>query len=215
MRNLLMRILLIAATAFEIDHTIKNNKEIEVLVCGLGAPVTIYNLTKKLSENNYDIVIQAGIAGTFSKKYKKGDVVLIKKDAFADVGVEIAGEFKTFFKLGFGDKNKFPFKKGWLVNDHQVLQSTKLKVVNGVTINRLSDRKKQVLQLQKNFKADIESMEGAALHYVCMQMNVPHLQMRSISNRVAERDKKKWKIQKAVTNLNLQLLNLLQHLNKS
>lgn len=210
-----MRILLVAATAFEIDQFTNSNKDVEVLICGVGIPSTIYHLIKRLSASKYDLVIQAGIAGTFSEKIKKGEVVLIKKDAFADIGAEENGDFKTIFKLGFADENKFPFRDEWLVNNHEYIQTTNLKVVNGVTINRLSDRKKQTLQLQKNFKADIESMEGAALHYVCMQMHAPYLQIRSISNSVGERDKNKWKIKKAVINLNEELINLIQHLTKA
>ena len=118
---------------------------------------------KKILQDTYDLVIQAGIAGTFSKNIKKGEVVLVKQDAFADIGVEEKGEFKTIFQLGFADENKFPFTNGWLVNKHhEILQTTHLKVVKAVTVNRLSDRKKQTLQLQKVFNADIESMEGAA-----------------------------------------------------
>lgn len=207
-----MRILLVAATAFEINQFINTNKDVEVLICGVGIPSTIYHLITKLSASKYDVVVQAGIAGTFSKKIKKGEVVLVQKDAFADIGAEENGDFKTIFNLGFADKNKFPFKDEWLVNNHEYLRTTNLKVVNGVTVNRLSDRKKQRLQLQKIFNADIESMEGAALHYVCMQMHVRYVQIRSISNKVGERNKNKWKIKKAVKNLNDELINLIQHL---
>ncbi len=207
-----MRILLVAATAFEINDFLKNNKNVEVLICGAGTPVTMYHLTKKLLKNSYDLVIQAGIAGGFSKTIKRGEVVLIKQDAFADVGVEEKGEFKTIFQLGFDDKNKFPFSNGWLINQNEILETTHLKTANAVTINKLSDRKKQTLQITKTFNADIESMEGAALHYICMQMNMPFLQMRSVSNKVGERNKKKWKLKKAIKNLNIQLIKLVQSL---
>ncbi|MEO6330643.1 MAG: futalosine hydrolase [Ginsengibacter sp.] len=207
-----MRILLVAATTFEVDLFLKNKENIEVLISGLGTPVTIYALTKKILENTYDIIIQAGIAGTFSKKIKKGQVVLVKQDAFADIGVEEKGTYKTMYQLGFGDENEFPFSKGWLVNSNKILHTTHLKVVKGVTVNRLSDRKKQTLQLLKVFNADVESMEGAALHYVCLQMNIPFLQMRSISNKVGERNKNKWKIKEAVDNLTSELLKLAQTL---
>jgi len=76
-------------------------------------------------------------------------------------------------------------------------------------VNRLSDRKKQTIQLQKLFNADIESMEGAALHFVCKQMNVPFLQMRSVSNRVGERDKNKWALREAIMNLNIELQRII------
>jgi futalosine hydrolase len=56
--------------------------------------------------------------------------------------------------------------------------------------------------LQQKWKADIESMEGAALHFVCAKKNVPYLQLRAISNFVGERDKNKWLLATAIGNLN-------------
>lgn len=207
-----MRILLIAATSFEIKDFIKHNSNVEVLICGIGSPATIYHLTKKLLQDKYDLVIQAGIAGSFSKKIKRGQVVLVKRDVFADVGVEEQGTFNTIFKLGFADENSFPFNKGWLINSHPVLRSTNLKIVSAATINKLSDRRKQSRQIKKVFHPDIETMEGAALHYVCLQMQIPYLQIRSISNKVGERNKHKWKINKAIGNLNIEVIKLLQTL---
>jgi futalosine hydrolase len=207
-----MRILIVAATIFEIDKSLTGNKDIEVLISGVSAPVTMYHLTKKLLQDTYGLVIQAGIAGSFSGKIKKEEVVLVKQDAFADVGVEVKREFKTIFKLGLADENRFPFSDGWLVNDNQILKTTHLKVVSAVTVNKLSDRKKQTLQLKKIFNPDIESMEGAALHYACLNLKVPFLQMRSISNKVAERDKTKWKIKEAIKALNTELIKLIKTL---
>jgi futalosine hydrolase len=44
-------------------------------------------------------------------------------------------------------------------------------------------------------------MEGAALHYVCLQTGVPFIQIRCISNYVGERDKSKWKFNEAFDSL--------------
>jgi futalosine hydrolase len=208
-----MKILVVAATQQEIAPFVRLHNNIEVLICGVGIPSTVYHLTKKLLNENYDLVIQTGIAGKFSKKIKKGEVVAVEQDAFADIGAEENGEFKTIFQLGFGDENKFPFKKGWLVNTSEVLQTSHLKKVKAVTINRIRERKKQTMQLKEIFNADIESMEGAAFHFVCLQQNIPFLQIRSISNKVGERDKTKWKIKEAIENLNLELKNLVELLN--
>jgi futalosine hydrolase len=52
-------------------------------------------------------------------------------------------------------------------------------------------------------------MEGAAFHYVCLQEEIPFIQLRSVSNYVGERNKSKWQIKKAVENLNKELLNLI------
>ena len=67
-------------------------------------------------------------------------------------------------------------------------------------------------QFVQSFNADIETMEGAALHYVCLQEHIPFLQIRSISNHVGERDKTKWKIKEAIENLNKELQILINDL---
>lgn len=209
-----MKILVMAATLQEIAPFAKMNNNIEVLICGVGIPSTVYHLTKKLLKKKFDVVIQAGIGGSFSNKIKNGEVVAVEQDIFADIGVEEKGEFKTIFQLGFGDENKFPFKKGSLINTSEILQATHLKKVKGVTVNKISEKKKQTKQLKLIFNTAVESMEGAAFHYVCLQQNIQFLQIRSISNKVGERDKTKWQIKEAIVNLNLELKNLIDSINK-
>ena len=55
-------------------------------------------------------------------------------------------------------------------------------------------------------------MEGAALHYICLQDEISFVQIRTVSNYVGERDKTKWKIKEAFENLNDELLNLIDQL---
>lgn len=69
-------------------------------------------------------------------------------------------------------------------------------------------------QLIKKYDPTIESMEGAALHYVCREFNIPFIQLRAISNYVGERDKSNWKIQEAIENLNQTILRFIDKLYK-
>jgi futalosine hydrolase len=46
-------------------------------------------------------------------------------------------------------------------------------------------------------------MEGAALHYVCINEGIPFIHLRAVSNLVGERDKQRWKMQKAIENLGI------------
>jgi futalosine hydrolase len=206
-----MRILLVAATQMEIMSFINDGKA-ETLVTGVGIPSTVFHLTKKLLEQQYDLVIQAGIAGSFSKKIKTGETVIVERDAFADIGAEGKKKFTPVFDMGFGDKNEFPFKEGWLVNENELIQNLGLQKVKGITINTISGRKRHNKNLEKIFSPDVESMEGAAFHFVCLQQNVPFIQLRCISNKVGERNKKKWEIKKAVINLDAELTKIIASL---
>jgi futalosine hydrolase len=57
-------------------------------------------------------------------------------------------------------------------------------------------------------------MEGAALHFVCLQEGIPFVQLRGISNRVGDREKRNWRIDEAMTRLQESLANLLLRLNE-
>jgi len=204
-----MRILVIAATMAEIAPFVRDNPAMEILITGVGAPATIYHLQKRIQSNNIQLVVQAGIAGAFSPDTGLTKVVLVERDTFGDIGTEEKEKFIGIFQSGFADKDSFPYTGGWLINSTAILHQAGLPLVKGVTINKVSDSLLQKQQLIGNFLPDVESMEGAALHYVCLQENIPFLQIRSISNLIGERDKKKWKLQEAVSNLNIALKNLV------
>lgn len=57
-------------------------------------------------------------------------------------------------------------------------------------------------------------MEGAALHYICRDVNIPFIQIRSVSNYVGERNKAHWKMKEAIYQLNETLLQYIEALYK-
>ena len=216
-----MYILLTAATSFEIDPTLAlleksefnfNNHEIEVLITGIGQAAATYLLTYSLQNKRPDLVIQAGIAGTFTNELLLRQTVFVKQDAFGDLGMEEKEIFTSVFDAGFANKNNPPFTDGWLINEHPLLDNASLQIVKAVTVNKVSDSLVQKLQLINCFAPQIETMEGAALHYVCLQENVPFIQIRNISNEVGERDKSKWKMKEAIENLNNELQKLINEI---
>ena len=205
-----MQFLIVAATQPEIAPLINKKLPLDFLITGVGVPATLYLLQKKLREKRYDFVIQAGIAGTFTNKLSLGDVVLVEKDCFADIGINEKGKFTSIFETTLADGNEFPYKKGWLVNPKLKKEKTLLQSIKAITINTISDNAEQKKMMVQQYHADIESMEGAAFHYVCLRENISFLQIRSISNHVGERDKNKWKIKGAIKNLNIELFRFLQ-----
>ena len=205
-----MNLLVVAATDFEIKPFIQNNKNAEVLITGVGIPATIFHLTKQLARKEYNLVIQAGIAGTFNNALAPGSVAIIEKDAFADIGINEKGTFRTLFETGLAKENDFPYNDGWLVNEHEYFRYPSLFVAKGITVNKIIDDKVQIKKIREKFEADIESMEGAAFHYVCLQQKIQFLQLRSISNVAGERDKTKWMMKEAINNLNIELKKLVK-----
>ena len=207
-----MKVLIVAATEFEIKPLIETQKKAEILITGIGITATIYHLTKRLLTHHYDFVIQAGIAGMFPGKFTLGAVVAVKEDAFADVGIEEKGELRTLFEYGFLDKNEFPFSDGKLLNPSVILEKIPLHAATAITVNMVSDNFIRNENFRQKYHSDIECMEGAAFHYVCLQQKIDFLQIRSISNVVGERDKSRWAIDSAIRNLNSELIKIIDNL---
>jgi futalosine hydrolase len=207
-----MTILVVAATKMEVVSFIAQNNQADILITGVGAPACMYALTKKLCQKKYDLVIQAGIAGTFKNQFALGESYFVKTDLFADLGIQEGSNFYTLFDGGFLQPDVLPYTKARLYNT--VENNVGLKPANAITINTVSDSLAQTELYKKKYDADIESMEGAALHYVCIQENISFMQIRSISNFVGERVKTNWKMKEAIDSLNENLIRIVQKLNK-
>ena len=207
-----MQILLVAATSLEIAPFLQQKPAADHLITGVGCPSAIYHITQRLHQIDYDLVIQAGIAGSFTNSLKPGDVVAVTKDNFADVGVLEKNQFYTIFEKGFTGEDEFPFSKGWLNNDNPLLDQIFIQKVTAITVNTVTDDESRINQLLSKYDPQIETMEGAALHYVCLQNNIPFLQLRGISNYVGERDKSKWKLNESVEQVNEDLVKIYEAL---
>ncbi len=214
-----MKILVTAATQLELDaissiwcEDSKKKHTLELLVTGLGSVATAYNLTKVLSQKQYDLVLNIGIAGSFSDKYPIGTTVAVSCDCFADLGVIEESGFKTAFDMNLLSPNSKPFTDGELnclyIDSYAIFKH--LLKVKAVTVNTVTGTKKRAEELNRLFSPDIEGMEGAAFFYVCLSENIPFLQIRSISNMVGVRDKSKWNIPLALENLKNVLENVLK-----
>jgi len=218
-----MYLLLTAATAAEIQPCIdfleKNNftlqpHDTEVLITGVGAVATTYSLTHHLIHHKPGLVIQAGIAGSF-RQNKAGEVVTVKEDFFGDAGVWENEQFNNIFDLRLADDNQAPFTNRSLTNPYQkLLHLSGQEQVKAITVNEISTDARRIEWYKQNLTPVVESMEGAAFHYVCLQENIPFLQVRSVSNGVGERDKSKWIMQEAINNLNEKIISLLKELQK-
>jgi len=218
-----MHCLLIAATAREIDPFIQHYRQsrkllyidmtIDILVTGIGLTSTVYHLSRQVQLRKPDLVVQAGVAGCFDTRVPLGTVVAVKQEAIADESVVEIEKLKTLFDLKLVPHNQAPYKKGWLINPGKtLLKRTRLKMVKGITVNQISHDKKMIRFYRDYFNPVTESMEGAALHYVCLMEHIPFLQIRGLSNYIGERNKKKWNMQDSIMNLNRELIRLLESL---
>jgi len=217
-----MNCLLVAATAKEIAPFLENyrnqqnrwpdNLNIDVLITGIGMTATTYHITKQFSIKRPDLVFQAGVGGCFDTCIPLGKVVVVKQEAIADQSVIELNQLKTLFDLKLVPQDQFPFKKGWLINNSEILKKISLKKVKGISVNEITTSKQKVKFYTETFNPVVESMEGAALHYVCLMEKIPFIQLRAVSNYIAERNKKNWNMKESILNLNKEIIKLLNNL---
>lgn len=220
-----MQILLISATPFEVEPLVsylskqwkqenscmfsKKNCRIEILYTGVGSVATAYNLQKKLLQNAYDLVIQAGVAGAFSNSIVLGSVWAIASDCFADLGAEDHDNFLSVFDLGLCKDNESPFTQKRIINLHLNKFTLTIPRATAITVQSASGSERSIAQRRK-WEADLESMEGAAFHYVCQLEEQAYIQVRSVSNYIIPRDRSTWKMQEAIVSLNQFLIEFIE-----
>jgi futalosine hydrolase len=215
-----MSLLLCAATFLEIQSTIDYlQKEqlgihIDILITGVGISATTYQLTKKITTQRPSLMIQAGIAGSIDRNIDLLETTLVRSECIGDSGALENNVFKSLADLGLANSEEWPWKENKLKNDSPFLNEFDYTIVNGVTVNQITTDKKQLIYYQEELETQIETLEGAALHYTGLMENIPFLQLRNISNYAGERSKKEWKLEGSIKQLNLDLQQVLLKLSK-
>jgi futalosine hydrolase len=182
---------------------------------GVGMLASTASLTRVVWEEKPDLLIQAGIAGCFDTSLPLGKVVIVNEESLGDMGVEEDGKWKDIFDLKLEKSSYHPFERRKLPNPWlSQYNLLKLPEVSGITINEISTNKERIQQLIKKYNPVVETMEGAALHYVCREANIPFIQIRAISNYTGERNKENWKMKEAIAHLNQTLLKYVDKLYK-
>ena len=191
--------------------------EISFLLSDPGIFSLTYVLTRQVQGASYDLVVNAGICGSYKKIYKPGTVIRVEQDMFADIGAMEKDGFADLFDMGLIDPDSPPFRKKILGdNPGPCLRSVKkLAGVFALTVNQVPLDEKIEKKIKTEFDPDIETMEGAAFFYVCSREELNFVQLRVVSNYCGERDKSKWEIQDSMKNLGEKLKEIIYELRKA
>lgn len=221
-----MRILLTAATTFEIAPTVNwlrsqaerteanilffDKTEIEVLFTGVGLTATSFALGHRFGSGDLpQLAVQAGVGGAIDRSLELGEVVRISTETFGDLGAEDAkGQSLTLSDIGLPPGP--PFSDNGRLEPGTAPQLP-FRACAGLTVNQVSGSSTTIRKRTSLFPhAQVESMEGAAFFYACQQAGVEPLQLRAISNYVEPRNREAWKMGEAIQSLNQALEQLLQ-----
>jgi futalosine hydrolase len=206
----------ISATSGSMEGFSVGNSSVELLVTGVGVISTAWTISKWLSSNPLpDLVVNIGIAGSYSDDIAIGEVVMPVSDCFADSGIETAEGFQTLAEAGLQDPDSFPFRQGLLIpeNRYTLEMARYFKPVKAITVNMASGTYATIEKLIRKYNPEIESMEGAATFYVCLREKIPVIAFRAVSNRVEPRDRSKWNIELALKNLTEKLEEFILKIN--
>ena len=219
-----LRILYVSATASEADSIRQINGivsipggfrlgicEISLLVTGVGSVSTAWAMKQWLCSNpGPDLIVNAGIAGSYNNEIKIGDVVMPVSDCFADLGIETVDGYFTLAEAGLSDPDKYPFTGGLIPASNRYVELARdyLRPVKAITVNTATGSQETIRRLTGKYNPDIETMEGAAFFYICAMEEIPFLAIRAISNRVEPRNRDKWDIPLALTSLTARLKDL-------
>jgi futalosine hydrolase len=213
-----MKILIVVATFSEIQPFLKSlglnsipetgikteQHHIHIIITGVGMVATAYATGKEFATNNYDLALNLGVAGSFSRRLEIGEVMQITTDVFSELGAEDDEEFISLDELELGET---------LFNGSDDPKfHTSLKKATAITVNKVHGNEDTIAEVKEMFNPKIESMEGAAFFYACEEANIPGIQVRAISNYVEKRNRESWNIPLAVKNLNAWLIQYLKEI---
>ena len=217
-------IAIVAATAMEIqpllsyleDNAVKlrpnvfrwNDQEIEILLTGIGILNSTYSMMDYLSKDAPVAWYQLGIGGALDVSLEIGGVYVIKSELLYGFGAEDTdGHVIDQFQLEWAMPDVFPYHNGVLPCRY-IPSTLSIPTVSGMTVMHAHGDPRKISLIRKGLHGQIESMEGAAFFYTSLMKKIPFLCLRSVSNYVEKRDKKKWEIKKAIDNVNQLFIDL-------
>ena len=213
-----MRVIITAATNLELDGAAKKASQLfkkskiklSFHATGIGMLASGVKLTQLVTSHQPDLIIQMGIAGSYIKTEPLGKVMIVTSESIADLGVREKGVFKDLFESQLLKDNEAPFKKRKITNPNiKTLNVLKTNTATAVTINEITTAPKRIKEIMDAHTPVLESMEGAALHYVGALTKTPFIQIRAVSNYVGERNKAKWILKESIEQLEAYVLTYL------
>lgn len=180
-------ILVVCAVARELA-ALPSRDNVHVVAAGVGPVEAAHATARALAARPYGAVINAGIAGGFRDRCGVGDVVVVTREDYVDLGLE--------------DGSTFPLPDGIelarTVHAHERLLQPFLDglipviVGRGITSATVTTTDARADLLAQRFRADVESMEGFAVMRAAEQVGVPAIGIRGVSNLVGDRATNAW-----------------------
>ncbi len=203
-----MHILIVAATESEVaDLKPRLERNADLLITGVGMVATAVRCARLLAQDNFDLVLNVGLCGSFDPGLKPGTVVHVARDRIAELGAEDGDTFLTMTELKLPAECEFTN-----LSPPNIAALKELQVVSGVTVNTAHGNERSIAALVERYAPQVESMEGAAFMSACLVSGVRFAQVRAVSNIVERRNRSAWRISDALAALTRSTLRILEGL---
>jgi futalosine hydrolase len=176
--------------------------DLRVMPLGVGKTAAALSLSGLRQRPDVRAVLLFGVAGAYPDRHRvtpapvrRGGLCIVGSDRFGDEGIETPTGFQDLHAMRLGDCGPFP------ANPRMAQQAAALlgaPIVRGVTVSTCSGTDSASERMARRSGADVETMEGAAVAYVCRQFELPMLHVRAISNWTGDRGRGEWDLGAAV-----------------
>lgn len=178
---------------------------IDVIAVGVGSAAAAAGTASALamSDEQYHLVISAGIGGGFAGKAEIGSIVVADVIVAADLGAESPTGFLSLDELGFGSA-RVEVEQQWTNRLYHLIDEANLTVCSGpiLTVTTATGTAETTVELAKRIPgAAAEGMEGHGVAVAAHQRHIPVIEIRAISNAVGPRDRSAWRIGDALAAL--------------
>lgn len=156
---------------------------------GAGPVAAAFHIQRWIGQLHPDRVIQAGVCGAYrGSGLHVGQTVEVVHERLADLGTMFGVQFRAIFP-----------EQAVLENPRRGM--TDRPPVGGLTVSTGSHPCiEQILTAFADERPAVETMEGYSLFYVCRQLEVPFLALRTVSNPVSPK-REGWNLALAAANL--------------
>jgi futalosine hydrolase len=184
---------------------------VDILATGVGTVATATWCSGVFARERYDLVLNAGVCGSFRPALPPGTVMQVTTDRLADLGAEDDETFLSVYDLQLLGEDEFPFTRGRLVNSAPPANTViaQLPVGDAITVNTAHGHAASIARAVERYNPHVESMEGAAFMYACLVHGMPFAQIRAVSNIVERRNRAAWKMGEAIEALGSTLLTII------
>ena len=215
----------------EILHGNLGDKKVLVTFSGLGKINAAAAAAALLSSYSVSRLWMWGSAGAYDLAgVEINDVALASEEILGDEGVATISSWQPLDAIGIslieskGESifNKMEVDQLELKHSRKLLRkwesipsSPRIHVGPFITVSAVSGSTARARMLSNLYGALCENMEGGAVAQICLRYQIPFLEIRGLSNRAGERNKKRWQLSKALNNCQRAVIYLLENWDKA